>query len=519
MGSIRPRKATELLAILWRRKAVIILVAAAMLLATILIVRTLPNLYESRGLVVVSNQSSDALVVSAQIAAVTQQITSQTQLEQIINKYPVYPSSGMDEASSRLRKAIKTDTKYRGYYPDGPESFTVSYRHPDAKLAQQVTAELVELFNISNVKAREQAQTEMDTVQQELAQVEGKMQEIMATNKDANKSDRSPKAVIDAVAVNTQRMTTTSAMESLKDKQFGLEQQIAALKKQIADQQNLVKQNATSTNTAKGAEGPLLVRKAELQAKLTEYATQYTEKNPKVIQTRTELAEVNRQLAAVRPTEVDPANVVSLEAQELRTNQRELAKLETELEVTRREMERKKQFLATLPATDPAAAFTRMESTGEKASAADVGNIAFGNWSERHRTLLARREGLQKIVTGGGVFQVVDRPAVAQSPVAPNRMLLKLLGLGFGLFGGVLIALLLEFPRLRWIRDERDVDYFLGAPVLALIPETLTPAEHNRAQRLHLAWGAVLLVIAGLLVPTFYLLLKNSAIFQILGSR
>ena len=85
MGNIRPRKITELLALVWRRKAIIILVTAAMLLATLLLVKSLPDAYESRGLVIVSAPAEASPVVASQITATTQQLTSQNQLASLVH--------------------------------------------------------------------------------------------------------------------------------------------------------------------------------------------------------------------------------------------------------------------------------------------------------------------------------------------------------------------------------------------------------------------------------------------------
>ena len=101
----------------------------------------------------------------------------------------------------------------------------------------------------------------------------------------------------------------------------------------------------------------LLVRKAELEAQLKDYSTQYTDKNPKVAQTRNQLAEINRQIAQLSTGDGSgsiPAN--SAEARELRSLNRELERLKIELGVVQREIARKSQVAggatdgASLPA-------------------------------------------------------------------------------------------------------------------------------------------------------------------------
>jgi len=64
---MRPRGALEYLRILWRKKLVILLVAASVSIATLQIIRRIPNVYESHTLIVISylvewKGSSDARI-------------------------------------------------------------------------------------------------------------------------------------------------------------------------------------------------------------------------------------------------------------------------------------------------------------------------------------------------------------------------------------------------------------------------------------------------------------------------
>ena len=59
MESLRPRHLTEFFEILWRRKKLIALMVVAVLIATYLVIRRVPNLYESRALVVVNLRNDD----------------------------------------------------------------------------------------------------------------------------------------------------------------------------------------------------------------------------------------------------------------------------------------------------------------------------------------------------------------------------------------------------------------------------------------------------------------------------
>src|SRR5262249_55554461 len=125
------------------------------------------------------------------------------------------------------------------------------------------------------------------------------------------------------------------------------EQQIAEQKRQIAEQERIVK-SEQNTIPRDSAYGVLLVRKAELDAQLDGYASQYTEKNPKVIQARTQLEEIQRQLGVLEAKYQSGGATPTPAVHELLLLQRDLIRLQTELEITRREAARKQIALGTL---------------------------------------------------------------------------------------------------------------------------------------------------------------------------
>jgi hypothetical protein len=114
---------------------------------------------------------------------------------------------------------------------------------------------------------------------------------------------------------------------------------------------------------------------------------------------------------------------------------------------------------------------------------------------------------------------VIDAPLAEPAPVAPNRRLLKLIGLGIALVLGLLIASAREIPRLFLIYNDRDVEYYLGIPVLAMIPETLTPGQRSRRRVLWgLRWLGLALLL-GAMIPALVIVLDRAQIFQILANR
>src|SRR5262250_3568083 len=93
MAILRPRGLFEYLGILWRKKLLILLVAASVSVATFLIISRIPNVYESHALIVISNQgngNNDPSLSSPPLSALTQRMTSQGNLTEIVRRYDLY---------------------------------------------------------------------------------------------------------------------------------------------------------------------------------------------------------------------------------------------------------------------------------------------------------------------------------------------------------------------------------------------------------------------------------------------
>jgi hypothetical protein len=76
-----------------------------------------------------------------------------------------------------------------------------------------------------------------------------------------------------------------------------------------------------------------------------------------------------------------------------------------------------------------------------------------------------------------------------------------------------------EARQLVSISDDRDVAYYLGSPVVALIPETLTSEEQGRARRLSLIRGLAVLAVSVAAIPVMVVVLNYLQLFQVLASR
>jgi polysaccharide chain length determinant protein (PEP-CTERM system associated) len=76
----------------------------------------------------------------------------------------------------------------------------------------------------------------------------------------------------------------------------------------------------------------------------------------------------------------------------------------------------------------------------------------------------------------GEKFIILDPAPVPSQPFGPNRVLISVAGLVFGLFGGLGLAVALEMMD-RSVRSEHEAMHLLGVPVLAGVPQVYTKGQ------------------------------------------
>jgi len=106
----------------------------------------------------------------------------------------------------------------------------------------------------------------------------------------------------------------------------------------------------------------------------------------------------------------------------------------------------------------------------------------------------------------GKTFRIVDHAKLPLFPVKPNRILLILLGIFFGIASGIGVVFALAYHDHSF-QDEDSIETSLKLPVLATIPKIITEAEEISAKRLErkvfIASGAYLALIGLVFIGEF----------------
>jgi succinoglycan biosynthesis transport protein ExoP len=99
----------------------------------------------------------------------------------------------------------------------------------------------------------------------------------------------------------------------------------------------------------------------------------------------------------------------------------------------------------------------------------------------------------------GERFSVLDPPSLPLKPDFPNRLKFCGIGLGFGIFLGLVLVGALEIMDDR-LHSEKEIKTLLTTAILSEIPEITSHSdEQNNKKRQVLGWAMAVLVVATIL--------------------
>ncbi len=246
----------DYLALLRRRKTMILTVGAALLAASAALAFLLPAVYRSTATILIEEQeipsdlvrSAIATYADQRIETIKQQVLSRSTLWHIVEQYDLYKDlrkrSPTEEVLVRFVKDIQIEVmnvKVIDKRTQNPTqatiAFTLAYDGESAELAQKVAHELTSLFLGENLKTRERhahettafLKREAENLSRHIQDLEGKL---------AGVKQRADGALPELVQLNMQLMNQTQRevidsdrdIRSLKERKTYLEGELATLK-------------------------------------------------------------------------------------------------------------------------------------------------------------------------------------------------------------------------------------------------------------------------------------------------
>ncbi|HTH51455.1 MAG TPA: GNVR domain-containing protein, partial [Pyrinomonadaceae bacterium] len=249
----------------------------------------------------------------------------------------------------------------------------------------------------------------------------------------------------------------------------------------------------------------------------------YKEKHPAVVAKQSEIARVNEEFENLRRSadkRVQNATQNSSRKAELQKKNLELDNDRIQAQIGQIEKQLgQKDAERAQNAGQIAQLEARINTIPNVKVALEGINARYQSAKQTYDEILKKKNDAETVVgvetnAQGETIRVQDPANVPQSPVAPKRFLLTLIGAGIGLFLGLVLAACYEVPRMIKIQNLDDAKHYTQLPVLASVPPLLSSAEKSWIRRsgwLKLAAGAAAAVG---IIPIIVLILQATRLFD-----
>ncbi len=487
----RELTAADYMAMLRRRWVLIVVLAVVGGPLAYAASRVLPDRYKSQTLVLVEQpsvpsdivRSLDTSDITQRLSSMQQQILSRSRLEPIIRQFGLYASDinrvSMEELVGRLQKSIEvtpilpmaqtTSRQLPGFY--------VNVTMSNPRTAQQVCTAVTSMFIEENLRLTQQHSN--DTTQfldQQLAEAKTNLDEQDA--KLAAFKSRYLGSLPDQEQTNLNLLTGLTSQLDAATQALARAQQDKTYAEAMLTQQIAAWQAVQTGHNPETLDQQL----AALQTQLANLQARYTDDYPDVIKAKNDIAALKKQIAesnaqkAVSESNKSPKS--TLEPSQIAQLRAQVRGLDQVIAEKAREQEQIKQQIRLYQErvqSSPAVEQQFKELTRGYQTALDSFNDL-----QKKRDASAMAADLVRSQQGEQ-FRVLDPANLPDKPSFPNRRLFALGGLGGGLALGLAISFLLEM-RDSSLKTERDVEFILHLPVLAMIPEIEPMATSKTAE-------------------------------------
>jgi polysaccharide chain length determinant protein (PEP-CTERM system associated) len=532
-AEFRPRKLGEYAQILRKRKWLILLPTIVIGLAISYVVFRLPDMYESVTLIVVKPSTLPNSVVptiteetlTRELTSISQVVTSRSSLQPLMEKYDLYKEDRlrgepMELLIDSMRKQIKVEVNTSRN--DITNGFNITYRGRDPKTTQAVAAELASKYIDEQTKgtinagtsAKQFIEEQVRAAKEELDTID--TQRLTYLQQNINNLPSQSQALVGRLtALHEGQKAMIAELGRSRDLGAAYRSQLADITKSYDQEIAMAAENTTDPKTTM-AWANLANRRSELEAELQNLLTQYKEKHPDVVAKKLQFESVKRdqdQMIAEWKTRIEERRqrLVQLTDPRLLTLKTQIAMVDSDMDRQQKLLNETNKQIAELDA--------RINAIPNAEVGLEAIEREYQTKKLNYDNLLGQQ---QKIVVGadaakdqqGGGIQVVDPANLPERPVAPKRFMLTVAGFGIGFVLGLLLAVVVEMRRLFTIQTVEDARHYTSLPLLASIPELMTPAEARaipRRQKLAMAAGVVIAIVA---VPALAFALRLTHVFD-----
>lgn len=440
----------------------------------------LPSQYVSQTLVLVDQQTVptdfvrpvDTTNIGQRLASMQQQILSRTRLEPMIRQFGLYANdanrASMDTLVARLQKAIEVTPVQPMAQTQATNlpGFFVKVTLGNPRTAQQVCTAITSMFIEQSLSLRQQhSQDTTRFLSQQLDDAKTQLDQQDA--KLAAFKSRYIGSLPDEEQMNLNLLTGLTTQLDAATQALARAQQDKTFAESMLAQQLAAWQEAQTGRNPDTLEQQLAV----LQTQLSGLEARYTEDYPDVIKTKNDIAALQKKVAenegAKGVTDPSKAPRSSVEPAQITQLRGQIHALEQTIAEKSKDQEQIKQQIKLYQdrvQSSPVVEEQYKELTRGYQTALDSYNEL---QKKRGESAMATELERQQ---EGEQFRVLDPANLPDQPSYPNRLLFTTGGLAGGLALGLGIAILLEM-RDTSMRTERDIEFVLKLPVLALVPD------------------------------------------------
>jgi len=460
----------DLKAILLRRRWALLLPAVGVFLLAAVIAFVLPSIYRSSATILIEEQEIPVDLVQTTVSSYAQQrlqginqrIMSTSRLLEIIKSLKLYPElqgkENPDEIAAIMRKDIALDfiqadvvDPKTGRASMATIAFSLTYNGKDPSQTQKVASVLSSLFLEENLKVREKTVREASSfLEVEANNVKNDMAEI--DRKIAQYKEEHINELPELLQVNMQSLQNTEMnSDRLSEQMRGLREREGYLQSQLAS----IPQSSGQMQKN---------RLEELQVKLDNLKTRFSDQYPDVIEVKSEIAKIEKEnkgkgSGAQPGVMADNPAYINLAAQ-LASTRSEISSLAKQITANEGKIAHYRKLVEATPRVE--------EFYRTLISERDNLQHKYSELRQKHMQAQVA-QGLEKNQQGER-FSLIEPPLLPEKPSKPNRLAIILIGLVLGLGAGVGTAAMLEFSD-QSIRTPEALSRLTSSLVLVTIPE------------------------------------------------
>jgi polysaccharide biosynthesis transport protein len=505
---------------LWKRRKWIALSAfAAIVTAVITLAVGLPDMYQATTTVIVETQQiSEAFVqptvtneLETRIQRIRQELMSRVRLGELIRELDLYrelrnKGVPLDTVVERMRRDL--DLELQGadqMIARSPTiAFSISYSGRDPETVARVANVLASRYVEENSRMRTgQAATTAEFLKAQLSEAKKELdaQDRRAGAFRLTHLGELPQQV-EANLGSLDRLNTQLRLNS--------ENQIRAMDRRDRFESQLADAKAGPPPAA--TTSPHAAQLAKLRLELTQLRRQYSDLYPEVVQTKAEIAALEREqqetaAAAPEAPQADAADVKDRLVQGLEAAQRELVALKEE----------------ELNLRGAIAAYERrVENVPKRQEEFQELSRDYDTTKDRYDTLLKRYEEAQlaeRLERGQKAEQlrILDAAIPPSDPAAPPRLRLIAAGFVFSIVFAIALVVLVERLDTSF-HSADDLRSSFPGKVLFSIPVIETPHEARRHwRRAALQFASVMIILSLIVVGVRYVASSNERLVRLVA--